>query len=148
MKEYRLFIVFIIVAMTAMNIRFPASFLSNAELQTQTLTLYPTGEPGIYEQHIEFEWFHSTIDVENTPIDISGHFNLESFVWVELNWTTNTGNHTVTINSVPISASYQCNKDNVEFSFRLLPYGITVGVKIRGPTQGLPTLKLAYYSLF
>jgi len=148
MKEYRLIIVFIIVAMTAMNIRFPASFLSNTELQTQTLTLYPTGEPGIYEQHVEFEWFYSTINVENTPIDISGRFNLERFVWVELKWETETGNYTVTIDSVPISALYQCKKDNVEFSFRLLPYGVTVGVKIRGPTQGLPTLTLVYYSPF
>jgi|GEM_PF-4880113 len=139
-------IVLMIAIMSAIGISFP--FLPVEKLETRAFALNPTSELGVYEQHIEFELFCSTVDVEGVDVDISGHLNLEKFVWIELNWETDTGEHTVTLDSFPAGASYECKKDDVEFHFGLSLHGMSVRVKIPFEHRGLPTLTFAYYSPF
>lgn len=119
-------------------------FLNQPE--TKALSLYPTSDLGVYERQIEFEWFSSTVNVKDTDVGVSGYFSLEKFVWLELSWETDTGEHKVRLDSFPTSAVYECKRDNIEFYFCLSLHGITVRVRIPFEHRGLPTLTFAYYS--
>lgn len=118
------------------------------EPETKTFELYPTNEFGVYEANIEFDLFSSTLNIEDVEFDVSGHFSLERFVWVELNWESDTGEHKVTLDSFPPSVSYEHKQDNVELFLRISTHSISVRVKILEQHRGFPILTFAYYAPF
>lgn len=118
---------------------------SGRPYETQVFQLYPTNEPGLYEGYFDIQLFHSTVNVEGVEVDASGYFDLQRFVWIELEWSNGKGENKVTLNSFPTSASYRYKEDNVELFLEASLHGISVRVKIHGQHEGLPTLKFAYY---